>query len=334
MTHHRSRGFAIIDLAILLVLCGALFVLLIGWAESHRAYSNKVACAANLHGLYRSMYTYSNSNRNKFPIWGNAQPKKGVRATGFAFRKRDGKKYKSDTKGLSNSTTASLWLMVKDGSSQTRQFVCPSSSDYADKLTDTKGNAVNIPDTYDFLKPENLSYSMINMYGSVQKRQWGANVRAERIIMSDNNNANGDAKGNLHDSTKADDLKLADLKGRENSSNHTGLTWTLTVRAKGQNLLFGDGHAEFTEDPYQGQAGDNVFAADTQATVNAEEKPARPFLEIVQAPDKNNGWANFRRDSMLLPLSGNGNKGKDSLSGLLLKKNQIKKKPDEQKDSK
>ena len=288
-----------------------------------------MACAANLSGLYKSMYIYSDANRDIFPTWGSAKPNDKGRAVGFAFRKRDSDKHKPQTKGLSNSATASLWMMVKDGSASTRQFVCPSSFDYPDKLEDSQKNAVEIKNTFDFLEPENLSYSMVNMYGSVQKRQWGANVRAERVIMSDNNDANGDGKGNLHKTTKASEAKMlasSVLGKNENSSNHTGLTWTLSLKSKGQNFLFGDGHVQFGEDPFQGLAGDNAFATDVQPNVNGVEQADRPFLEVIQMPDKNKNWANFRRDSMLLPLSGNGNGGKDSLSGLAVKKNRIKKK--------
>ncbi len=332
MCIQRYRGFGLIDLMVVVALTTVLVLLALGWSESHRIYSNKVACAANLHGMYQSMYTYGVSNRNKFPIWGNAPHDDKGRVTGFGFQKRDSDKYKPDTKGLTNSATASLWMMVRDGSAQAKQFVCPASYDFADKLLDAQKKPVNLTHTFDFFEPENLSYSMLNMYGSVQRRQWGANVRADRVIMGDNNDANGDGQGNLHKTTKASDAKLlapAVMGKNETSSNHTGLTWTLSVKPQGQNFLFGDGHASFSADPFQGTAGDNVYAADIQAKVNDVEKAGRPILEIIQGPDAKKAWANFRRDSMLLPLNGNG--GKDSLSGLVVKKNRTKKKKPEAK---
>ncbi|MDX1563980.1 MAG: hypothetical protein R3236_01185 [Phycisphaeraceae bacterium] len=255
----------------------------------HRAVcrANRVSCAANLSGLYRSMYTYSNDCRGKFPIAGDADVD-GI-AVGFRDR-RDGTRPEQ----LNNNVSASLWMMVLDGSVQTKQFTCPISGDDPDPLADGSGQNVDIQDTFDFFRAEHLSYSSLNMFGTTQRRQWGANVRAERILMADNNNAAGRTRSQLHTTTQnsVDELLTPQsLSANENSGNHGD--------GEGQNFLFGDGHAEFATDPFVGLSGDNAYAADLQAILNSPEIASMPTLENDQA------WmVNFRRDSMLLPITG------------------------------
>ena len=273
------------------VAAGVMFVLLTVVLFPLRSYhgcrAGRTSCAANLHGLYQSMYTYSNDCRGKFPIAGASDPE--ALAVGFEDR-RDGTR----PEHLNNNVSASLWMMVLDGSSQSKQFICPNSGDDPDPLADGNGNAVNIPDTFDFFRAENLSYSSLNMHGSIQQRQWGANVRAERIIMGDNNNAVDLVAGRLHTTTKesTEDLRTPEkLAMNENSMNHS--------KGEGQNFLFGDGHAEFVTDPFQGLSGDNAMATDMQPQINGPEIAAMPYLENDQQ-----SMVNFRRDSMLLPVTG------------------------------
>ncbi len=271
-----------VGVAILALL--ALVLLLFPSRSGHREVANRTACAANLHGIYQSMYVYSNNNRGLFPVAGQSDP--DASATGFQD-KRNGMK----PEHLDNNVSASLWLMVLDGSSHVQQFICPSSGEDADPLTDFDGNGVYIPDTFDFLEPWNLSYSSLNMYGSRQSRQWHADVSPERIIMGDNNNATGQGPDMLHVTTQSSIAWVDHIAWNENSQNHSD--------GEGQNLLFGDGHAEFATDPFQGHRGDNAMAVDRQTEINGPEIAAMPFLDNAQSP-----WPNFRRDSMLLPITG------------------------------
>ncbi|MDX1564821.1 MAG: hypothetical protein R3236_05405 [Phycisphaeraceae bacterium] len=132
------------------------------------------------------------------------------------------------------------------------------------------------------------------MYGTHQRRQWDANVRSERILMADDNNASGSGQlGLLHTTTKHSPpgLRTADrLSMNENSSNHG---------AEGQVFLFGDGHAEFASDPFQGLLGDNAYAADIQTEPEGQEIASPPFLKNDQSR-----LVQIRRDSMLLPVTG------------------------------
>ena len=56
-----------------------MMVLLPAIARS-RETSSTSTCAANLHGIYQSMYTYATSSRDGFPTWGNVDPKEGGQA--------------------------------------------------------------------------------------------------------------------------------------------------------------------------------------------------------------------------------------------------------------
>ena len=303
----KRKGFTLVELLVVVAIIALLIAILLPALARAREVANRTACAANLHGIYQSMYTYSASNKNKFPVFGAATPGDGVSTADTSFNVDEAQNraagpgitlIATTNAIMSSSLSASLWLTIRDGSVQVKQFICPSSGNDNDTLTDDSGNGVNLPDTQDFKNPLNMDYSMINHYGSIQRRQWGTNVDADRVLMGDNNNATATA-GSLHIATSqgtTPTLTTADnLKVNENSLNHSD--------GEGQVFMFGDGHATFSTDPFQGRSGDNAYAQDTQATVNEVESPAPPtlVLPVAQTPDST-GWANFRRDSVLMPI--------------------------------
>ncbi|MDX1564822.1 MAG: hypothetical protein R3236_05410 [Phycisphaeraceae bacterium] len=106
-----------------------LALILIPAIARSRAVSCRSACGANLSGLYKSMYTYATGCSDRFPAVD--RPDEAGSAIGFGDR-RDGA-----NPDLKSNVTASLWIMVKDGSSQAKQMICPTSDDEPDGLADT-----------------------------------------------------------------------------------------------------------------------------------------------------------------------------------------------------
>jgi len=82
----------------------------------------------------------------------------------------------------------------------------------------------------------------------------------------------------------------------DNSPNHGG---------EGQNVVFGDGHVEFVENPKVGSGGDDVYAMLFDGT------PGPPALGLADGDMADPDIA--RRDNVLIPLAGNNGV---SLSGL------------------
>lgn len=287
-----SSAFTLVELLVLVVILFIGIAILLPSRSSHCSVSYRTMCASNLSGMYKSMYTYSITNRDRFYVAGEADS--SAMAIGFQERER---LPNAKPPVLSNNVTASLWSMVRDGSNATKGFICPSSGDVPDPLTlrSDGTKAAFYRDTYDFLERRNLSYSPINMYHVGASRFWGSTAPPDYVLMGDHN---GTDHPQRHTLSKTDGAKAKEIEARENSPNHGG---------EGQNLVFGDGHVVYHRDPFQGRGGDNVYAM----TIDDMNRP--PTLGNDDGDAAGERSAVRDADSWLLPLSGNGGA---SLSGL------------------
>jgi prepilin-type processing-associated H-X9-DG protein len=198
--------------------------------------SRRTSCAANLHGIYQSMYVFQEGRY--FPIAGERS--RDAVVLGF----REGDRKTDHGAILDNNATASLWMMVRNGYCLPDQFVCPSTDDTADELVMEDGSMALLENTRDFMSASNLSFSMPNMYGMIQRRHWSSNCAADTTLLADdNNNPSG------------------------NSLNHRG---------DGQNILYGDGHVAFSITAFSGPGGESIYAdPDFDNEQSALEKSGR-----------------------------------------------------------
>ncbi len=301
-----KRGFTLVELLVVVAIIALLIAILLPALARAREVARRTACAANLHTMYQSMYTYAYSNKDSFPIFGNATD-----GEAFGFRydvRKTGVKGTTGDPLLSASISASLWMMIRDGSAQAKNFICPSTNDRPDDLREATGMmGIAVNDVFDFLEPSNLSYSALNMYGSVQQNHWSSSTPSHFILMGDNNNAVVDPAmsypGGLHTTTRLSphlELQEEAMKLHENSLNHGS--------GEGQNFMFGDGHSSFHNTPFEGRSGDNAYAVDSQPMVQGAEIAAPPPLSNLQ----DMLMPQYRRDSMLLPVTG----GADAASNI------------------
>ena len=201
--------------------------------------------------------------------------------------------------GLNNNSTASLWILVRDGSATTASFICKSSGDTRDDLIRGGTVPAALNTTWDFKDPaattgstgNPLSYSFLNMYDRYNNKNWSANASSDWALMADNNDA---TKATLHDSYKGATVATpAHIKASENSHNHSA--------GEGQNIGFGDGHVKFSQDPFQGSDSDNVFA------YNANASTASGAIPSNHEPTKINNRilpANVNTDCVLIAVTG------------------------------
>jgi prepilin-type N-terminal cleavage/methylation domain-containing protein/prepilin-type processing-associated H-X9-DG protein len=296
----RQSAFTLIELLVVVAIIALLIGILLPSLGRAREIANRTVCASNLNGMYKAMYTYSVTNNEKFYIAGVATA--ASKAVGFSHTTRNSTVGVAGS--LANNLTASLWMMIRDGSAQPKSFSCPSSGDTPDTLNEWTGSsfgttAADLNETFDFVSKDNLSYSVLNMYSDIQKKKWGSNIPTDYLLMADDNNTDP-AATNAHTFFKAKSPAptTAEIQENENSQNH---------QKEGQNMLFGDGHAAFSNDPFQGRNSDNAFAFG--GTTAGSETAAKPKLENISTIPS----ANSDRDSMLIPTSG-GTAGTDSLS--------------------
>lgn len=250
---HGQRGFTIVELLVVLGIVIILLSIFIPYLVSKREESHRISCANHLRQIRDALQAYAMDNDQNLP---------GVRydssVSGYAaFSGPDeNDPFAPQSSVEPNDVTASLWLLVRRGLIRdTRAFVCPSTNDYRDRLTDSSGRITDVQSRSNFRHPSNLSYSYASPFSSAPNYRLNFRwLNAEFVLMADKNPG---ISGINDDVTlppyNADALALA--KG--NSNNHG---------KAGQNVLYGDGHVDLMRSPYCGisynmPGRDNIYTA-------------------------------------------------------------------------
>lgn len=302
----KQQGFTLIELLVVVGIIGLLLGMLFPQLAKVKEQSNRTVCANNLKGISTAFATYATSNNNSYPFAGvQVVEEEVVGVQGKNLRAQENKSLDIDEDGYKNNATASLFVLIRDGSSNAKQFICPSSGDRQDSLTKNGqegGEAINRNAVWDFYDKRNISYGMINMYHETQGVNWSSNADPEWVLMSDDNDAkqsagSSDDGAGLHANSRAgEDGKKPSIKviqNQENSRNHD---------KEGQNMLRGDSSVTFKSDPFFGPSDDNVFADDTAESEDDDEAP-RPLQDL-----RNNSEIT-PEDRNVIVLSIEGNNG-------------------------
>jgi hypothetical protein len=251
--------------------------------------SGRSLCGTRLRGIGTALALYAIEYRGELPIAGSSQP--DASALGFA----EGDRHTGRGAKLDNNVTGTYWLLVKTGISPPTNFLCDKDSTAEpDALTHDgtkRGSRVALANTSDFSSARNLSYSMFNMHHVTMKRFWHSNANADVPFMSDDND---NYAPNRHTLSKGSDPRspsAMEIQALENSSTHKG---------EGQNVLFGDSHTSFEDDPFIGIRSDNVFAM-IKGGKNAPPTFGNSDGDAAKDPDDLG-----RVETVLLPITGNG----------------------------
>ena len=309
----QRKGFTLIELLVVVAIIALLIGILLPSLSRAREVANRTVSASNLSGIYKALYQYSVSNDDSFPKYNSGG---GSTVRGFQKLRPDNNPDMSNNGPLARNVTASLWILVRNGSSAAKQFINPSDKGgTADDLSEGAGsnNTHPLSVTWDFWAPENLSYSTINMYDNVASRNWSAKVKPDYVIMGDDNNADEDSDAPLHTMSMQqyqsnDNLTNDDLAQSENSQNHS--------QGEGGNFLFGDGHCDFENHPFVGRNNDNANAvANNAMPVNGDPSGYDPNNGVVTLDKNEIDRQNREFDAALLPISGNDLSDNEKLAG-------------------
>src|SRR5258708_15020453 len=179
------RGFTVVELLVVIGVLVLLISIFIPYLAKTREMDNRVRCTRNLANfavLFRE-YAIREENAHGTPLLpsviydGHNRPNGYTAFTGpddlnpFAPAKAT-TTHTADGQVAPNAVTASLFLLMRYGYiSNGREvgltmYVCPSSSDVAESLTDAAGRPVAAIQRSNFRSPRNLSYGYCSPFSS------------------------------------------------------------------------------------------------------------------------------------------------------------------------
>jgi prepilin-type processing-associated H-X9-DG protein len=277
------RAFTIIEFLVLVAILALLVSIFIPYLAKTRETDHRVRCTRNLQNFaylfqeYAKRETNTTGFANLPSVIYDAQghPNSYTAFTG----PDDPNPFRPGSAVAPNDVTASLFLLMRLGYiSYGREiglsmYICPSSDDEPDRLTDASGREVTAAQRSNFRGPRNLSYGYCSPFSSASGFKMNSDwVAATFAVMGDKGPGVGGPGG--ADVTAVEQTAAALDFRRANSRNHGGA---------GQNVLYGDGHVAFERTPYCGyydsKSGprDNIYtAAATAPTTTPSTQPSSP----------------------------------------------------------
>lgn len=279
MTPHPPRriGFTLVELLVVLFVVVLLIAILLPTLCRSSEQGNRIKCASNLRQIGMAIMMYSGENKGNFPrtIFDEA----AWPVPAFFTNPVAPHPFKPGGP-VPNDVTAALFLVLRTQDLTSEMFLCPSGE--GERPTQNPQTISNFP------SPANLAYSYNNPYPSKaaidQRFRFNTTLPSEYAMAADINPGGAVLLDTRHDAPRV-------RMSRLNSPNHAG---------DGQNVLYGDGHAEFQTSPFCGmprEAGEGVAVRDNIYASGGPGAGAPPVVEGAVAD---------RLDSVPLPVARSG----------------------------
>jgi len=290
MKRQNKTGFTLVELLVVIGIIALLISILLPSLNRARETANRVKCASNLRQIGQAILLYSNENKGAYPRTKADIGLASAHQTNTAHTASD--PFTAASGDVTNNVPQALYLLLRTQDITSEVFTCPSSNAEKDTYGGGTNSAINKSNFTDLQK--NLSYSYQNPYPDASAIGGGFklnnSISAEFAVASDINPGTTGASGgsgtdNVVDTTVKANASARDMK-KANSNNHD---------EDGQNVLFGDGHVEFLQNPFVGIQRDNIFTRKDTTTgdVNANSGNSNTTTPFRSSLDAN--------DSVLLP---------------------------------
>src|SRR5258706_9312896 len=180
------RGFTMMELMVLILILLLLLSIFIPFIHKTRETDHRVRCQSNLRAIGTALSRYAKENSGSFPrvVHDTANSSGDYFAYTGPYAPSP---FAGEGRVSANDVTASLWLLVRGGYAPPATFICPSSSDYADPLTDSAGKGTELTTRSNFKRARNLSYSYASPFSAAASYKFNEYLPSNFALVADRN---------------------------------------------------------------------------------------------------------------------------------------------------